>query len=423
MRLSKKRTMMFRLFLVLMVFLPILNNKAGAAEEIVMGVATSLGFLEGGESLNATRLAVEEINRRGGVKMGRRRIPIRIVSVDLHDASPGVPAFRALDRLEAFIVQRKVQALMVGPFRSEVLLPAMDLIARYRVPLLGTIAMSPASDAKVMKDPKYRYIFRTCLNAKYLVDYLINVMKFLNVKFGFSRVYIMNQDVAWARTTTSLMMRMFFEKAGWRVLGMKIYRSGASDFSAGLTEAKAKGAEVILPIFDMPESGMLVKQWNAMKIPALLCGFISPMVGPGAWKAFDGKIAYALNVVFELGNVPSSKYEPAARFYRTFKKRFGKEIEAGHGPAPAYDAVYSLADALSSAGTLDPEKVVAALEKTDRRGVMGRIRFHRGHQVIFGRDPQKEALACVIQWTREGKRKIVYPPSIAEGDIELPDFR
>ncbi|MBI5604904.1 MAG: amino acid ABC transporter substrate-binding protein, partial [Deltaproteobacteria bacterium] len=63
---------------------------------------------------------------------------------------------------------------------------------------------------------------------------------------------------------------------------------------------------------------------------------------------------------------------------------------------------------------------VQAIEKTNRVGTMGRIQFHQGHQVIFGEDPNAEALACVIQWTKEGNRKIVYPPSIAEGEIELP---
>jgi branched-chain amino acid transport system substrate-binding protein len=51
---------------------------------------------------------------------------------------------------------------------------------------------------------------------------------------------------------------------------------------------------------------------------------------------------------------------------------------------------------------------------------MGRVRFHKGHQVIFGQTPSEEALACLIQWTREGKRKIVHPESVAEGRIDLP---
>ena len=96
--------------------------------------------------------------------------------------------------------------------------------------------------------------------------------------------------------------------------------------------------------------------------------------------------------------------------------------EAGHGPAPSYESVYILAEALEKAGSLDPDMLAQALEATDRKGVMGRVRFHRGHQAIFGKDPKQEALACVMQWTSSGQRVIVYPRLLAEGGLKLPRF-
>ena len=392
-----------------------------ASDEVVIGVATSLTLLEGKESAMAVNLAAEEINRKGGVKVGKIFAPIKVKSVDLRDAYVDTPVSRALTDLEGFIKQEHVHAVLVGPFRSEVLLAGMDMISQNKVPVLGTIAMSAATEARILKDPKYRNIFRTGLNSKYFVEYLIKTMKFLRAKFGFNRVYIMNQDVAWTRAASSLLIRLYFDRAGWKVISLDTYPSGASNFSESLRNANEKGAQVILAIFDMPESGVLIKQWNQMKIPAILCGFLSPMVGTNAWEAFDGKIAGALNVIFEVGNVPAPKFKPANDFYMEYKNRYGGDIQAGHGPAPAYESVYLLADAIQRSGSLRPEKLVMALEYADRIGAMGRIRFHKGHQVIFGEDPREEALACVIQWTKHGERKIVYPPSIAEGEIELPE--
>lgn len=398
----------------------LLASPGESTEEIVLGAATALTFLEGRESLNAVELAVAEINAAGGVRVGGKIFPLRVVPLDLQDARPGVPPADALGRLERMIVENKVHAIVVGPFRSEVLLAGMDIIARHKVPLLGAIAMSPASDAKILKNPNYKYIFRTCLNAKYLVDYLINTMKFLKRQYGFHNVYIVNQDVAWARTTASLMVRLYFDRSDWTILGQDNYSSGVTDFSASLTKAENKGAQVILPIFDMPESGRLVEQWHLMSGRALLCGFISPMVGPGAWTAFQGKIAGSLNVIFELGNMPSARWQPSMDFHGAYRAKFGRDIQAGHGPAPAYESVYILAEAIEKAGSLDPDAIVTALEATDRIGAMGRIRFHRGHQVIFGNDPNREALACIFQWQKDGQRKIVYPLSIADGEIVLP---
>lgn len=386
-------------------------------EEIVLGVATSLGLLEGEESLKAVRLAVAEVNRQGGIRVGDLKRKARVETVDLRDALPGTSVADALSALERLIVEKDVTAVLVGPFRSEVLLPAMDIVAKHRTPLLGTIAMSPATEIKAMRNQDYRYVFRTCLNSRYLVAYLIDAMKLLKERFGFSRVYIMNQDVAWARTTVSLIIRLYFEKAGWEVLGVDNYAGGSADYASGLKKAHEQGAEVILPVFDMPEAGNLVKQWKRMQVPALLCGFISSMIGPGAWEGSERKVAGAVGVCFELGNVPAQKYPPSVVFYEAYERFYGKKIEAGHGPAPAYDSVHILADAIARAGSLRPEDVVSALEETDRKGAMGRIRFHRGHQVIFGKEPEKEALACLFQWTEDGRRKIVYPPSIAEGVI------
>ncbi len=391
-----------------------------AQDHVLLGVATGLTSVEGRESLRAAELAVEEINARGGIRVGGRTLAVNLVSIDLKDNQNPLSVPDVLARLEQFISSRQIHGLVVGPFRSEVFLPAMDIIYRHKVPLLGTIAMTPAMEAKVLADSRYRYVFRTGLNTKYLVDILINTMTFLNQRLGYTRVYIINQDVAWARSTASLMIKLYFNRKGWQVVGFEHFAYGTTDFRAALKRAASKGAQVIVPIFDMPHSGELAQQWKKMRSPAMLCGFISPMAGPGAWKRFNGQIAGALNVIFELGNVPSDRYPQAAEFYQAYAARYGRPIESGHGPAPSYESVHVLAAAIEAAGSLDAEKIVTALKSTDRLGVMGRLRFHPSHQALFGKDPAQASVACLVQWTRNGQRRIVYPPAIAEGEIELP---
>jgi len=228
--------------------------------------------------------------------------------------------------------------------------------------------------------------------------------------------------VAWARGTAGAMEEKVYPKLGMEVVGHDQFPTGFSDFSSALMKAKAKGAGVIFACFDMPESGVLVKQWKSIRVPAMIAGFISPMAGEVAWKTFDGKIGGLMNAIFELGNIPSQKYTPAKNFYDNYKKAYGEAIQAGHAPAPSYESVYILKEAIERAGSLDPDAMVAEIEKTDRKGVMGRIRFDEGHQVIYGTDPAEAAVAVFFQWSDDGKRTIVYPPSIAEGDIVLPSW-
>ena len=64
---------------------------AYAADPIVIGVPTSLGFLEGKESIKAVEMAVEEINAAGGVSVGMTKRNLKVESIDLRDAAPGVP--------------------------------------------------------------------------------------------------------------------------------------------------------------------------------------------------------------------------------------------------------------------------------------------------------------------------------------------
>jgi len=399
------------------------GSAAWAADPVVIGVSTSLGFLEGKESLKAVEMAVAEINAAGGVKVGSEMRPFKVESIDLRDAAPGVPVPEALLGLEKIILSKKPAALVVGPFRSEALMAGMDIIAKYKVPLLGTIAMTPGSEAKIKENPeKYKYIFRTCLNAVHLVKYLAGTMAMINKEFGFNKVYVMHQDVAWARATADFVKKLYFDKTGWTVIDVEAFPTGTSDFSSSLLKARSKGAQVIMPVFDMPQSGTLVKQWNAMKVPALLAGFISPLAGSEAWKTFDGKIVGALNTIFELGSaMPSQMYAPSKTFYDKYEKTYGKEMQAGHGPAPSYESVYILKEAIERAQSTDPDAVAAELAKTDRQGVVGRVKFDEGHQAVYGFDPKETCVSTVFQWTADGKRVIVFPESIAEAKIQLPE--
>jgi len=398
---------------------------AQAADPVVVGIPTSTEFVEGRESLAVAEMGVAEINAKGGVRFGSERRMLKLESVDIRDAAASVAVSESLKGIETFIQEKKPAAILVGPFRSETLLAAMDIIAKYKIPMLGTIGMSSASEEKIRKEPgKYKYVFRTCLNSKYVITYLAGIMSFVNKEFGFNKVYILHQDVAWANAAADEMAKSYFKKSGWTVVGQESFPTGASGFLFALMKAHNGGAQVILPIFDMPESGIMVKQWNSPiygRVPALMAGFISPLAGPGAWKAFDARIGGAVNCNFELGSAIASKKIPqSVHFMDAYEKKFGRPMEAGHGPSPTWESLHILKDAMERAGNLDPDAVVREIRRTDRAGVMGRIRFDDANQAVFGMDPKETAVACVFQWSDKGERVNVFPESIADARIHLP---
>ncbi|PKN30000.1 MAG: amino acid ABC transporter substrate-binding protein [Deltaproteobacteria bacterium HGW-Deltaproteobacteria-21] len=400
------------------------QTSASGADPINIGVVTALSHPAGEQGYQAVQIAVDEINSRGGVKVGGEKRLLKAIPSDTRDAEPGVPVTDALLALEKTILEKKVSAVVVGPLRSEVFLAAMDIVAKYKIPMLVAIAMTPDSEPKFKENPeKYKYVFRLCVSSKHLMMYLSGVMGFINEQFGFNKVHIFNQDVAWARAVAGLMSKVYFEKAGWTILGQENYPAGTGDFSTGLMKAQSGGAQVIMPIFDMVETNVLIKQWKSMRVNALMAGFTSRMGIPEAWKNCDGKIGGAMEAIYELGSgIGSAKVPGSMEFQTAFEKRWKgyPSGTGGHGPGPAYESVKILAEAIERAGTVNADDVVAQLEKTDRMGIFGRIRFDSVHQVPYGLDYRETATGGVIQWTDAGKRVIVYPPALAEAKIELP---
>ena len=395
---------------------------AMAAESIKLGLPTTLSIFQGDEMLKAATMAVEEINAAGGVQVGDMKLPFELTSADLRDGLPGVPVPEALMGIEKMIMDEKVDALIVGPIRSEAFLPAMDIVAKHKVPFVETVAMTPGFQAKVKKDPeKYKYIFRAGMDGRYLAGYIIGTLNYLKEEFGFNKIIAIIQDVVWARGTTDAVFGAL-KKSGWDIVGVEAFPTGASDFSSGLMKAKMSGAHVILELFDMPTSGILVKQWASMKVPALMVGDISPMAGPDAWKTYDGKIGGVLNMVMESGNIAIPKIPASVEFLKAYEKRWGNVIQAPHSPSASYEAVYIVKEAIERAGSLDGDAVAEAIKQTDRKGVMGRVRFDEGHQLIFGNDPEEAAMGCMFQWREPGRRVVVYPPEVAEDKIMLPPW-
>jgi len=399
------------------------QDRAGAAEPIVLGCPLSTAFVYGWDAERGIKLAVEEINAAGGVTVGGEKRPFSVEVIDTRDLEPGVPVSDALLAVEKLILEKKANFILGGPVRSEAALAAMPLLSKYKeVSIVSTGVLTPKYTALVKKDyDKYKYCFRIHGEAVWLVGEILSCFQELKTKYGLNRIFVMVQDVAHARGAGKIISKVAAKK-GFDVLGMEVFPTGTTDFSMGLLEAKKKKAQILNIWMDMPESSILLKQWYDMKIPALPFGStLAAAEQPGFWKATQGKGEYTLCNVVNAGNAPSEATPWTMKFYNAYKKRWGIAPE-GLGSSSSYMAVYVLKDAIERANSLNSDKVVAALEKTDMMGVYGRIRFDpKSHEVIPALDPKKGAVGSILQW-QAGKRVVVFPKSIATGDIELPPW-
>ena len=419
----KKRGFVVLLFISVACLVILMGGKIRAEEPIIIGSPLSTAFLYGWDAERGIKLAVEEINAAGGVEVGGEKRPFKVEVIDTRDLEPGVPVSEALMAVEKLILEKKADFLVGGPVRSEAALASMSLLSKYKkVAIFTTGFLTPKFHAMVAKQyDKFKYGFRIHGEAVQLVKEIMACFQEIRDKFGMDKVFIMVQDVSHARGGGKVLGKVAAKK-GWKVLGTEIYPTGTGDFSMGLLKAKKAGAQILNIWMDMPESSILLKQWYEMKIPALPFGStLAAAEQPGFWKATEGKGEYTLCNVVNAGNAPSNASPWTMKFYDAYNKKWGIEPE-GLGSSSSYMAVYVLKAAIESAGTLDSDQVVTAIEKTDMMGVYGRIRFDpKNHQVIPSFDPNEGAVGSILQW-QDKKRVVVFPKSIAMGEIQLPPW-
>ncbi len=419
----KTRKLRILWVLLTVVFFILPASQVLAEKTIVLGCPLSTAFLYGWDAERGFKLAVDEINAKGGVNVGGTKQMFKVEVIDTRDLEPGVPVSEALLAVEKLILDKKADFIMGGPVRSEAALAAMPLLSKYKkISILTTGVLTPAYSATVAKEyDKYKYCFRIHGEAKNLVGEMFANFSELKEKYQFNNLFIIAQDVSHARGAAKVMETVATKK-GWNVTGVEIFPTGATDFSMALLKAKKTQTEIINIWMDMPESAILLKQWYEMKIPALPFGStLAAAEQPGFWEATDGKGEYTLCNVVNAGNAPSNATPWTMKFYDAYTKKWGVEPE-GLGTSSSYMAVYVLRDAIERAGSLDPDKVISELEKTDLMGVYGRLRFDpKSHQVIPSTDPKEGAVGSILQW-QDGKRIVVYPKSIATGTIQLPPW-
>ena len=137
-----------------------------------------------------------------------------------------------------------------------------------------------------------------------------------------------------------------------------------------------------------------------LQIPAIPFGINVEAQKDGFWQATGGKGNYVATLDTFGEGVENTQY--TAKFVSDFKQRFGK---APTYNAATYDAIQVLKTAIESAGTVEADKLIPVLEKTDLVGAAGRIVFDKNHAPTFG---PGYVTGIAVQW-QDGKKVAFWP--------------
>jgi len=152
----------------------------------------------------------------------------------------------------------------------------------------------------------------------------------------------------------------------------------ALDVSAQLMSIKESGAHIILAMTSGPVAIPMYRQIGELEIPALITGVNVEAEGAKFYEATGGLCAYSTYLTQQSDVEITWRTKP---FYEKFRKRYGENPSM---TATAYNSLLILKEAIERAQTLDTDRVVEALEKTDFQGTGGRMVFNKEHDGVFG---------------------------------------
>jgi branched-chain amino acid transport system substrate-binding protein len=390
-------------------FAALLPTLALAADPIKIGVIAEAQAVAGSSIAPAAQLAADEINAKGGIN-GRK---VEIVVYDNH--SSAAESVRAFQRA---VNEDKVNAV-IASYISEVVLALEPWAARLKTVMITPGAASDVITQNIAKDyENNKYTFHGYLTSSALAGLVCDAAKDLlvtgaKVKTG----VIVSEDAAWT-TPLDAGYEQCLPKAGIKVLDHIRFSPDTTDFTPIFNKIEGQKPDVMITGISHVGTQPTV-QWKSQQVPIAMFGISSQATNSTFWKDTNGATEGVLyQAVSGPGVAVTAKTLP---FVDAFVKKYGNNPSyAGY---TAYDDVYIITDAVRRAGSTDSDKLVAAMEKTDYTGTIGRVTFKpKGDPNVHGlRTGAGYITGLMLQW-QDGKQVNVWPKNLAVGKMKFPAF-
>jgi branched-chain amino acid transport system substrate-binding protein len=346
-------------------------------DKIVIGEFASLTGKEaafGQSSHKGTELAVEELNKAGGV-LGKKIEHL----VEDNRSQAGESA----TIVKKFISRDKVVAVL-GEVASGRSLEAAPICQQAGVPMVSPSSTNPK--VTEVGDFVFRVCFTDPFQGKLMADFAAKTLKV-------RKVAILS-DVASAYSVgLAEFFRQGFGATGGQIVVEQKFSGGDKDFKAQLTAIKAAGAEAIFVPGYYKQAGLIVAQARQL-------GINVPLFGGDGWEAPEliqiaGGQALE-NTFYSTHYSPESTDPKVQAFVKAFQAKFNGEVPDAMA-ALGYDSAMVLADAIKRAGSTEGAKVRDALAATkDFPCVTGKTTLDAK------RDASKSAVIITV---KEGKFK------------------
>ena len=371
---------------------------AHAADEIVIGASLPLsGPLAGFGNYQkwGYETAVNDVNKAGGLTVDGKKMPVKLVIRD-DKTDPSVVASNT-----ETLISRDNAVAMLGSC-TPALVNAGALVAeRRKVPLVA--GCDPLGAFKSVR--KWSYAWVMFFDEGDLSTAPFRMMADLGLQTN-KKVVIMADNGPDGQVVGGQIWPATAKAGGFEVVQNTSFPVDTQQFTTMIAQAKATNADIVLVDAIPPQAIAMRKQMAAAGYnPKLLV--MEKGGEPEQFAQALGKLSDGILV----GGYwdPSFPYPGAGELGKRFETET-KQTQSQH-IADSHAAASVLLDAIAAAGSLDREKINAAIGKTNKSYVVGPVKFDAANTSTIP--------ITVMQW-QSGKAVVVWPKDRANGKLIFP---
>jgi branched-chain amino acid transport system substrate-binding protein len=372
---------------------------SSATEPLVIGVPHSEAYPYATMMKNSFEMALEEINRDGGIK-GR---PLKLVYAnDLGKKEPGEKAIK-------YLIKKERALMLVGAYQSSNTVYMAGMANKLDRPFL----VCTAADDRITQR-KWKNVYR--LNAP-AGEYTKGLEDFFLKKIKPKSMAIIYENSPYG-TGGALRMMWFCREHDIEITSIIPYHKerakkkeiGSKYFRRLLLPLKEEPLDVIYMVSYVNDAALLVKEIQQLNIKSLMCG------GAGGFthQKFINKAGDVANYLLTATLwTHQLRYPGTEDYYNRYVKKHS--IPPDYHGAEAYSALLVAADALKRADSFRPESIRAALDQTDMMTPFGPVKF-----LSYNKFERQNSLPTQVLQIIDGKFECVWPEALATSKFVPP---
>jgi branched-chain amino acid transport system substrate-binding protein len=346
----------------------------------------------------------DEVNAAGGIKVGGKAYKVKFVTYD--DQSVGGRVQQLYTRI---IVQDKADFLF-SPYSSGLTAPAAVISEQYGKIMIDS---GGAEEKPFMLGNKYLFMVITSAS-----HYLSGAVAALKANDAHAKIAMVYSDDPFSKAVLAAAAAQA-KDAGLDVVMNESYAPSTTDFGPIVNKIISSNADAFMGGGHYSDGATLARQMYDQKANMK---WVSILVAPADDKFGElGPAALGVTVPsqWELQVSYKPDFGPTtAEFAKAFQDKFNARPD--YHSASGYTSGVVLQHAIEQAGSIDPDKVAAALNATDINTFFGHIKFFT--------DPEHHGLQAahqmvLAQWQNTGGklgRQVVWPDAAKSATLLYP---